>query len=121
MGKLDEKYGMCENYFYTFKCTKRFKTMNEAEAYFIRRMELKKNITEEYQRIYYELVEASSLSSFGRFLKSKGLIKNARSISTMLGIKFRTPTHKIFSERKENFSMKLIEAYEEYKDLRGIL
>ena len=117
MGKIDEKYGVCKGYFYVYRANNKLKTLKEAEEHFCKRVEKKSFIDLALQEMYYQLEStAHAIGDFGDFLVLKGIIKNRNGIWKIFSQRFTVYEHKIMAERWVKQSMRIIKAYEEFKD-----
>lgn len=118
MSKLDEKYGVCEGYFYVYKSTKKLKTLKEAEDDFCKKRDKALFIKVAFEEMYFNLLGTKDMRLFGKFLASKNIIKNELSIWNTLGNKITNCNNHILADRWEKRSMLIIEAYKEFEKER---
>lgn len=74
------KLGKCDEYICIYKCANRHSSYLEAYNEILERMEIRDNLLERLQAIYYELSEARKVHDFGEYLQGKDIIGNTRTI-----------------------------------------
>lgn len=74
------KLGKCDDYICMYKRTNKHSSYLEAYNEILERMEIRDNLLNRLQAIYYELIEAKKVNDFGEYLQGKEIIGNTRTI-----------------------------------------